>query len=109
MRKLDEGFRQQGFYETSHLFYACIQLITLSLLGFTIIGLTYFGHTVTGVLVSALCLALFFQQSGWLAHDYCHSQLFESRAANHAGALIWGPCAQGLSLCVFSFVWFIHR
>lgn len=101
MRKLDDTFRQQGFYETSHVFYAGIQLITASLLVAAGVGLKYFGHTVSGVLVSALFLALFFQQSGWLAHDYAHSQVFKSSALNNIGGLIWGPCAQGLSVCVF--------
>ncbi|KAF7982201.1 hypothetical protein HWV62_29378 [Athelia sp. TMB] len=91
MRKLDDSFRKQGFYETSHIFYVTIQLITFALLGCAAAGLKYFGHTIPGVLLSALCLALFFQQSGWLAHDYCHSQVFNSKALNHIGALVFGP------------------
>lgn len=98
IRKLDEKFRHEGFYETSHVFYACIQLITLSLLVAAGVGLKYFGHTIVGVLVSAVFLALFFQQSGWLAHDYAHAQVFNSSALNAVGGMIWGPCAQGLSV-----------
>lgn len=100
VRSLNQYFRLQGFYETSILFYTTIQLIALSLLAFSVLGLVYFGHTIGGVLTSATCLALFFQQAGWLAHDYCHNQVSDSKFFTQLGCTVWGPCAQGLSLYV---------
>lgn len=98
VRKLEEDFRTRGFYKSSTLFYTAIQAIALSLLGISVLGLVYLGHTVPGVIASAACLALFFQQAGWLAHDFAHNQVSDSRVISYAGSLVWGPCAQGLSL-----------
>ena len=37
-------------------------------------------------LASAVTLGLFWQQAGWLAHDFCHQQVFADRALNNSAA-----------------------
>eukprot|EP01104_Vermistella_antarctica_P007052 TRINITY_DN1779_c0_g1_i1.p1 TRINITY_DN1779_c0_g1~~TRINITY_DN1779_c0_g1_i1.p1 ORF type:complete len:1103 (+),score=271.00 TRINITY_DN1779_c0_g1_i1:233-3310(+) len=45
----------------------------------------------TDYFYTASCfLALAMQQSGWLAHDYCHHSVFNSVAANDTVGQVWG-------------------
>ena len=54
------------------------------------------GH-ILGQLGGALLLALFWQQCGWLAHDFGHHQVFTTREANDYGILMIGNLYQGFS------------
>jgi acyl-lipid Delta6-acetylenase / acyl-lipid (9-3)-desaturase len=49
-------------------------------------------------LVGALLVAVFWQQCGWLAHDFAHHQVFASRGANDVVTLLVGNVFQGFSL-----------
>ena len=49
-------------------------------------------------LASAVTLGLFWQQAGWLAHDFCHQQVFANRNVNNAVALFLGNVCQGFSV-----------
>ena len=46
---------------------------------------------------SAFLLGLFWQQTGWLAHDFLHHQVFKQRWANNWVGLFLGNVAQGFS------------
>lgn len=48
-------------------------------------------------LCSALALAVCWQQSGWLTHEFCHHQPLKRRAWNDAVALLFGNVVQGFS------------
>ncbi|KAI0052451.1 fatty acid/sphingolipid desaturase [Auriscalpium vulgare] len=98
IRALDAELRKRGYYNPSLPFYVLIHGITLSLLGLSVFGVYNFGHTLSGVLVSAVILALFFQQCGWLSHDFCHNEVSDSRFVSRAGAIVWGPLMQGFSV-----------
>eukprot|EP00884_Botryococcus_braunii_P008259 jgi/Botrbrau1/17434/Bobra.0054s0026.1 len=49
-------------------------------------------------LVAAVFVALFWQQSGWLAHDFCHHQVFETRNFNNLMGILVGTIWQGFSI-----------
>lgn len=49
-------------------------------------------------IASAMILGLFFQQSGWLAHDCLHHQYFTKRKYGDMFGLVWGNIAQGFSI-----------
>ena len=53
---------------------------------------------VAGLAASAFVLALFWQQSGWLAHDFCHHQVFANRRLNDGAAYFLGNVCQGFSV-----------
>ena len=55
-------------------------------------------------MVAALLLALFWQQSGWLSHDFGHHQVFRSRFLNDCVILLTGNLWQG-----FSTQWWKHK
>jgi fatty acid desaturase len=50
------------------------------------------------VLLSACLLALFWQQCGWLAHDFLHHQVFHDRRINNAFGVLVGNIFQGFSV-----------
>mmetsp|Transcript_10044 Transcript_10044/g.35003 ORF Transcript_10044/g.35003 Transcript_10044/m.35003 type:complete len:469 (+) Transcript_10044:180-1586(+) len=56
------------------------------------------------VAAAGALLGLFWQQAGWLAHDFCHNQVFQDRSLNHAFGLFLGNVLQG-----FSVSWWKHK
>lgn len=50
------------------------------------------------VVASSCVMALFWQQCGWLAHDFLHHQVFVDRRLNDCAGLFWGNLAQGFSV-----------
>merc|ERR1712032_1718114 len=46
---------------------------------------------------AALWMGLFFQQCGWLAHDFLHHQVYKKRRYGDYSGLFWGGVMQGFS------------
>ncbi|KAL3941810.1 MAG: hypothetical protein SGBAC_003890 [Bacillariaceae sp.] len=49
-------------------------------------------------IASAMLMGLFFQQCGWLAHDFLHHQVFKNRRYGDYAGLFWGNLMQGFSV-----------
>jgi fatty acid desaturase/predicted heme/steroid binding protein len=49
-------------------------------------------------MVGAFLLALFWQQCGWLSHDFLHHQVFKNRLFGDLSGVFWGNVAQGFSV-----------
>jgi len=49
-------------------------------------------------ILGGFLLALFWQQCGWLAHDFLHHQVFENRKYNNWAGLLIGNIFQGFSV-----------
>jgi fatty acid desaturase len=47
---------------------------------------------------SAILLGLFWQQCGWLAHDFLHHQVFKQRKYGDLAGIFWGDLMQGFSM-----------
>lgn len=99
MRALRDKLTLEGYFESSKLYYAYKVFSTL-LLFVTGLGLLYaYGRTSTiAVIVSAIIVGLFWQQCGWLAHDFGHHQCFEDRTLNDMFVVFLGNFCQGFSL-----------
>ena len=50
------------------------------------------------IALSAVLLAIFWQQCGWLAHDFLHHQVFENRTLNNWAGFFVGDWWQGFSV-----------
>ena len=50
------------------------------------------------VVLSGILVALFWQQCGWLAHDFLHHQVFENRNLNNYMGYLIGNVFQGFSV-----------
>mmetsp|Transcript_47049 Transcript_47049/g.112801 ORF Transcript_47049/g.112801 Transcript_47049/m.112801 type:complete len:465 (-) Transcript_47049:64-1458(-) len=55
-------------------------------------------NTTTAILGGACLTALFWQQCGWLAHDFLHHQVFDNRHIGDLFGLIIGNVSQGFSV-----------
>jgi fatty acid desaturase len=55
-------------------------------------------------LLSAISLGMFFQQAGWVSHEFCHHQIFADRKFNNFMGYFLGNFMQG-----FSVTWWKER
>ena len=70
-------------------------LLTASVFAFAVAAyatLALWGSSWAGFVASAFLLGLFWQQCGWLAHDFCHNQ---GPAASLSPSLLTVPRHQG--------------
>nr|AAU11444.1 fatty acid desaturase [Glossomastix chrysoplasta]AAU11445.1 fatty acid desaturase [Glossomastix chrysoplasta] len=96
-RNLRVQLKKAGMFKASSLFYTYKVLSTLALCLVSwglVLGSDHFGVH----LVGALFLALFWQQCGWLAHDFLHHQVFQNRAHGDLAGIMIGNVWQGFSV-----------
>jgi len=96
-RDLRAKILAMGLFNASPLYYAykvATNLFILSLAVFFAVISDSFAVNMIG----ALCLALFWQQCGWLAHDFLHHQVFKNRVYGDYMGLIIGNLFQGFSV-----------
>ncbi|KAI8923023.1 fatty acid desaturase-domain-containing protein [Entophlyctis helioformis] len=98
IQKLRTLVKQKGWDKASKAYYAAKFFSNMAILGISLLLLAKFGKTVAGTAVSSLFMALFWQQSGWLAHDFLHHQVFKNRAINNALGYFIGNVCQGFSV-----------
>ena len=90
--ELRQRVHREGLMDPIPLFYVqkVAEIFFLIAIVFT---LQYYGYFLT----SALCLALCWQQLGWMTHEFCHHQPSKNRRLNNYFALFFGNIAQGFS------------
>jgi len=96
-RKLRVQLIKMGMFESSKLFYLYKCTFNLSMLA-TCMAMVYFSDNTLMHIGSALLLGLFWQQCGWLAHDFLHHQVFDNRKYGDMAGLIIGNLWQGFSV-----------
>ncbi len=92
-RKLRASLRTRGLFKSSKLFYTWKTLSTFSIM-FLALSIIVLSSSWTSCVWAAFALALFWQQMGWLAHDFLHHQVFTSRRCNNAVGLLMGNVCQ---------------
>lgn len=99
MRELRDKLKQQGYFDASGLYYAWKVMSTLALCAVGLGILYAYGQSSTlAVLLSATLIGIFWQQCGWLAHDFGHHQCFKDREWNDVLLVFLGNFCQGFSL-----------
>lgn len=96
-RKLRMQLIQMGMFESSKLYYLYKCSFNLAMLA-TAMAMVYYSENTLMHIGSALLLGLFWQQCGWLAHDFLHHQVFENRTYGDYAGLIIGNLWQGFSV-----------
>lgn len=97
-RDMHDAMRRDGLFQTSFAYYAYKNTTQLALLASSM-ALLFTSHGSYAKLFASACLlGLFWQQSGWLAHDYCHNQVHTNRRRNRIMGLLWGNVMQGFSV-----------
>merc|ERR1712160_744 len=96
-RDLRKKFIMMGFFKSNKLFYL-YKCASNMVLWAVACAMAYYSDSVLVHIASALLLALFWQQCGWLAHDFLHHQVFKKREYGDYAGLFWGNLMQGFSV-----------
>lgn len=86
-----------GLFNASPLFYVYKVTSNLLLLAASIFCAVISDSIIVN-LIGAVILGLFWQQCGWLAHDFLHHQVFKNRVYGDIMGLIIGDLFQGFSV-----------
>ena len=87
-------FLREGLFRSSKLFYAWKVASNFAILAAALVLLCYAEASWLSFLLSACLLAAFWQQSGWLAHDFLHHQVCADRRWNKAWGYFLGNVSQ---------------
>lgn len=96
-RELRAKLVTMGLFNPSYPYYTFKVLSNFLLLGASIYLAINFSSIFVHF-VAAILLGLFWQQSGWLAHDFLHHQVFKNRMFGDLIGLIIGDLCQGFSV-----------
>jgi len=96
-RDLRSKMVMMGLFKSNKLFYLYKCLSNMCMWAAAVAMVVYSDSTSMHV-ASALFMGLFFQQCGWLAHDFLHHQVFRMRKYGDLGGLFWGNLMQGYSV-----------
>jgi len=96
-RDLRAKLVQLGFYKSSKLFYVYKFFSNMSLWG-AAMAMVYFSESTMVHVGASILMGLFFQQCGWLAHDFLHHQVFKFRKFGDLAGIYWGNLMQGYSV-----------
>jgi acyl-lipid Delta6-acetylenase / acyl-lipid (9-3)-desaturase len=103
-RDFERGYRDlrsklvmMGMFKSNKLFYVYKFFSNMSLWA-TAMAMVFYSDKVAVHIAAALLLGLFFQQCGWLAHDYLHHQVFAQRKYGDLAGIFWGNLMQGYSV-----------
>jgi len=96
-RNLRAKLVTMGMFKSSKAFYAYKCAFNMGMWA-AAVAMVYFTNSVVVHMVSAVLLGLFWQQSGWLAHDFLHHQVFKKRQYGDLAGVYWGNLMQGYSM-----------
>eukprot|EP00899_Mesostigma_viride_P018521 jgi/Mesvir1/26670/Mv20454-RA.1 len=96
-RKLRSEMIAEKLFESSKGYYVFKCSSNLALLA-SACAILFLSSSIPAIICSAFLLGLFWQQCGWLAHDFLHHQVFKERKYNNAVGLIVGNFFQGFSV-----------
>ena len=97
-RKLRKMLTEEKQFEASEWYYAYKFLSTVSLLPISFTLMSYFGSTLWGAALAIISVSFFWQQCGWLSHDFLHHQVFKERRYNNMAGYLLGNLGMGFSL-----------
>lgn len=85
-------------FDSSKLFYAYKIMSNVSICVTSAALALYAPTNPFVILIAAVLMGLFWQQCGWLAHDFLHHQVFNFRPLNNAFGILIGNIFQGFSV-----------
>lgn len=100
-RELRAKMLSMGLFNASLSYYIYKVVSTLSILALSI-ACCVSTKALPVNLLGGVLLGLFWQQSGWLAHDFLHHQVFKNRAYGNLMGIFIGNLWQGIFYTFFS-------
>lgn len=82
--------QQQGLFKCKKGYYLLKLASNFGLLAAAVGVFALWRERMWAYTLSACLISLFWQQSGWLAHDFCHHQVFRSKRLNYLMGLLVG-------------------
>ena len=70
--------------------YYAAKFASTTAIGLLAAAIAFQWRTTWGAVVAGLVMGVFFQQCGWLAHDFAHHQVFKTRAFNDYATMVIG-------------------
>lgn len=95
-RELRMQLIKMGMFKSNFWFYVYKQTSNMLMWASAFALMVYSDRTVFHI-GAALWMGLFFQQCGWLAHDFLHHQVYKKRRHGDYSGLWWGGVMQGFS------------
>ena len=96
-RELKKKLENQNLFEASTFYYIYKFMTNVALMAMGIAACSY-GDSIFRVIIGGILIGLFWQQCGWLSHDFLHHQVFKNRSYNNAVGYITGNVFQGFSV-----------
>ncbi|KNC49681.1 delta 6-fatty acetylenase [Thecamonas trahens ATCC 50062] len=103
-RALRADFVKEGLYESRKTFYATMASISLALVATGIVCIGVMPNTWCWNAIGCVALAFFWQQNGWISHDYLHYSVFDSRLSNWVLPWILGAVGSG-----YTYIWWSRK
>ena len=101
-RKMRTQMQQQGLFKCKKGYYLLKLASNFGLLAAALAVFALWRERLWAYVLSACLISLFWQQSGWLAHDFCHHQVFRNKRLNYLMGLLVGTiCLVSLPACLF--------
>ena len=89
-------FKKKGFYVTDWMFYFQKTMVIVGLISAVFYCVMAFDQWYMHYL-GAFILAFFWQQNGFIMHEFMHSQVFHDRKKDEVGGLVYGTFCFGIS------------
>ncbi len=96
-RDLRSKMVMMGLFKSNVGYYMYKQGFNMSMWALSMY-LMYASDSTAVQLFAASFMGLFFQQCGWLAHDFLHHQVYRNRRYGDYTGLFWGNLMQGFSV-----------
>jgi fatty acid desaturase len=80
------------------MLYYVWKVLSTTLIAVAGAAVTIYSDTFAMKMAGAFLIGLFWQQCGWLAHDFAHNQVFKNRRINDLVVLMVGNLYQGFSV-----------
>jgi cytochrome b involved in lipid metabolism/fatty acid desaturase len=100
-RELRTQLIAMGMFKSNKWFYVYKCLSNMALWAVAVAMVYWTRNDPSAVawhMTAAVLLGTFFQQCGWLAHDFLHHQVFRYRRNGDYAGLFWGNLMQGYSI-----------
>ncbi|CAM9417760.1 unnamed protein product [Choristocarpus tenellus] len=96
-RELRSKLLTMGMFNASMGYYAMVCSRQLALWA-AAVSCVFFSDSWSVNMLGAVLMAVFWQQCGWLAHDFLHHQVFKNRVYGDMAGAFWGNLMQGFSV-----------
>lgn len=98
IQRLRSQVYSMRLFDSSKAYYAMKIMSNVSILTSSVLLALYAPNNKLAIIIAGAIMGLFWQQCGWLAHDFLHHQVFNYRPLNNVFGVLIGNIFQGFSV-----------